>query len=155
MSARLDKTPAGDDTYEQDFHAWAMHQAALLRAGRLTELDAENVAEEIEALARSEKRELSSRLAVLLLHLLKWSHQTERRGNSWRFTIEEQRELLAEHLAENPSLRARLDTAIHGAYGAALRRAERETNLPRDHFPSSCPYTAAQVLDEAFWPDPA
>ena len=82
----------------QDFYAWANEQAALLRAGRLTEADIENIAEEIESMGRSEKRELVNRLTVLLLHLLKWQFQPALRGNSWRLSIEKQRYRLEDHL---------------------------------------------------------
>jgi len=81
--------PGGTDTYEGDFHAWAAAQAALLRAGRLSELDVQHIAEEIEALGRGERRELGHRLEVLILYLLKWSYQPERQGKSWRLTIVE------------------------------------------------------------------
>ena len=89
--------------YEQDFHAWAMEQAALLRAGKLDCIDVANLAEEIESMARSERRELVNRLTVVLLHLLKWQYQPALRGNSWRLTIEEQRDSLAEHLRGGPA----------------------------------------------------
>jgi hypothetical protein len=139
--------------YDSDFYAWATEQAALLRAGRLSEADIEHIAEEIETLGRSEKRELVSRLAVLLLHLLKWTYQPERRGKSWRLTIEEQRRQISRHLRDNPSLRAMLDEATADAYGDAVLRAERETDLPRDLFPWSCPYGVEQLLNDAFWPE--
>lgn len=143
------------DTYERDFHAWANEQATLLRAGRLSDLDTENIAEEIEALGRSERHELTSRLSVLLLHLLKWSHQPELRGRSWELTIKEQRRRLARHLNDNPSLQPWTDEAMADAYGDAVLRAELEMNLLRDMLPWSCPYGFEQAMDEAFWPEPA
>src|ERR1700723_1229460 len=91
--------------YEQDFYAWANEQAALLRAGRVSDADLEHVADEIESMGRSEKRELVSRLKVLLTHLLKWQFQSTLRGTSWRLTIEEQRREVAEHLSDDPSLK--------------------------------------------------
>src|SRR5271168_5304601 len=90
--------------YDTDFYAWANEQAALLRAGRLSEADIQNIAEEIESMGRSEKRELVSRLAVLFQHLLKWRYQPGFRGNSWRLTIEDQRQEVSDHLSENLSL---------------------------------------------------
>ncbi len=143
------------DIYDRDFHAWAMEQAALLRAGRFSEADTRHIAEEIETLGRGEKRELVNRLAVLLLHLLKWSHQPERRGKSWRLTVEEQRRQLARHLRDNPSLMAWRDEAMADAYGDAVLRAERETDLPRDLFPWACPYSFEQAIDDTFWPEAA
>ena len=76
-----------DSLYETDFYAWATRQAALLRAGRLDAADIEHIAEEIDSMGRSEKRELVSRLTVVLLHLLKWQYQPALRGNSWRLSI--------------------------------------------------------------------
>ncbi|MBC7800119.1 MAG: DUF29 domain-containing protein [Gemmatimonadaceae bacterium] len=143
----------GADTHSRDFYAWANEQAALLRAGRLAEADVPHIAEEIEALGRTEKRELVNRLAVLLLNLLKWAYQPERRGTGWRLTIEEQRRQLGRHLRDNPSLRSVQDEALSDAYGDALLRAELETQLPRDVFPWTCPYTWEQAQDEAFWPE--
>src|SRR5271168_219316 len=94
--------------YDRDFYAWANEQAALLRAGRLAEADLENIAEEIESIARAEKRELTNRLKVLLTHLMRWRFQPGLRGNPWRLSIEKQRREVLEHLADSPSLQARL-----------------------------------------------
>ena len=102
--------------YERDFYAWANQQAALLRAGQLSDADIENIAEEIESIGRSEKRALISRLSVLLVHLLKWQFQPERRDKSWRITIEQQRDQLDDQLNDNPSLRSQRDIVIRAAY---------------------------------------
>lgn len=139
--------------YEADFYGWAMEQARLLREGRVGELDLANLAEEIESMGRSEKRELVSRLAVLLLHLLKWQFQPELRGRSWQSSVVVQRRAIARHLRENPSLHARLDEAVVTAYDTALDQAEIETGRLRDMFPWSCPYTFEQAMDEGFWPE--
>ncbi len=140
-------------TYESDLYAWAMEQAALLRSGRLSEADIANIAEEIESLGRSEKRELISRLSVLLLHLLKWAYQPSHRGNSWRLTIAEQRDSIQEHLGDNPSLRASLPDSIRRAYRQARFGAQRETGLGAQSFPPVCQWTGELVLDESFLPD--
>lgn len=92
--------------YEQDFYAWANEQAALLRAGRLSEAGISHVAEEIESRGKAEKRELVSWLKVLLLHLLKWQFQPTMRETSWRLAVKEQRREASDHLDDNPSLRA-------------------------------------------------
>ena len=139
--------------YEQDFYAWANQQAALLRAGRLTDADIANIAEEIESMGRSEKRELVDRLAVLLLHLLKWEFQPGLRGNSWRLTVEEQRYRLERHIADNPSLKATLGAAMLEAYRLALIEAERETGLARRTFPAVCPYDYDRAMRADFWPE--
>ena len=140
------------DTYSRDFYAWATEQAALLRAGQLAEADVENIAEEIESMGRSEKRELVNRLTVLLTHLLKWQAQPALRSNPWRLTILEQHGQLAEHLKENPSLKSVLLDAFATAYRFALLGAQRETGLPEDAFPATCPWTGEQVMAEGFLP---
>jgi|HubBroStandDraft_1064217.scaffolds.fasta_scaffold354328_2 hypothetical protein len=139
--------------YDTDLYAWANEQAALLRAGRLSELDIENIAEEIESMARSEKRELTSRLTVLLVHLLKWRYQPALQSRSWQQTIEEQRIQLEDHLAENPSLKSQLDEIMAKAYRLAGIRAERETGLLRTSFPLTCPFTFDEAMNPDFWPD--
>lgn len=139
--------------YDRDFYAWAMEQAALLRAGKLDAADIDHIAEEIESMGRSEKRELVSRLTVLLLHLLKWRYQPALRGNSWRLSIANARDQLADHLADNPSLKARLDEAVTSAYRYARRSASVETGLPETTFPADCPWPFATVMDETHFPE--
>jgi hypothetical protein len=104
--------PAKSSLYDRDFYAWSVEQAALLREGRVAEADLENIAEELESMGKAEKREFVSRLTVLLLHLLKWRHQRSGRGKSWRLSIANARDDIADHLEDNPSLKAMLDTAI-------------------------------------------
>jgi hypothetical protein len=139
--------------YDSDFYAWANEQAALLREGRFAEADVENIAEEIESLGRSEKRELVNRLVVLLAHLLKWQFQPAWRGKSWRFTIKEQRNQLADHLDDNPSLRAHLDDAIARAYQHALVQVQKETALTEGDLPVFCPYAREQIFSPDFLPE--
>jgi hypothetical protein len=139
--------------YDRDFYAWANEQAALLRVGRLTEADIENIAEEIESTGRSEKRELVSRLTVLLLQLLKWQFQPARRGTSWRLSIENTRYQLEEHLDDNPSLKSQLDQVTRSAYRRAVNDAAIETGLMRGTFPAECPYGYDQAISPDFWPE--
>jgi Domain of unknown function DUF29 len=142
----------GNTLYEQDFHAWTMHQAELLRTRQLDCADLDNVAEEIESMGRSLKRELTSRLIVLLLHLLKWQHQPSLRGNSWRLTIKGQRVSLRQHLRDNPSLKSYLDQAMADAYDSASIEAERETGLATETFPPTSPFSFDQAISDEFWP---
>jgi Domain of unknown function DUF29 len=139
--------------YDQDFFAWAHEQAALLRAGRLSEADIERIAEEIESMGRAEKRELVNRLIVLLHHMLKWQFQPDRRGSSWEATILVQRHALERHLDDNPSLKSAIPLAIDQAYRDAVIEAAGETGLPRQAFPVSCLWTFDQIMDEDFWPE--
>jgi hypothetical protein len=136
------------DQYNRDFYAWASEQAALLRAGNLSAADIANIAEEIDSMGRSEKRELVNRLAVLLTHLLKWEHQPERLSRSWHLSLREQRREVADVLADNPSLRDRLGDLLADAYGKALLAAQRETGLPEETFPAACPWSFEQAMQD-------
>jgi hypothetical protein len=124
----------------------------LLRAGRLSELDVDNIAEEIESMSRSEKRELVSRLKILLMHLLKWQVQPSLRGASWRNSIANARDQISDLLQDSPSLRPRIAEAIETAYSRAVRDAAAETSLDEGAFPPVCPWKFGQISDAAFWP---
>ncbi len=139
--------------YERDFYAWTQEQAALLRSGRLDQLDVVHLAEEIEALGRQERRELVNRLGILLGHLLKWQFQPQLRGKSWQATIIEQRQDLQELIAENPSLKPYLPEAMERAYRKGLLLVVRETPLSLQDLPDQCPYTFEQVMDPNFYPE--
>jgi hypothetical protein len=141
--------------YDQDFYAWANEQAGLLRAGRLSEADIEHIAAEIESMGKAEKRELVSRLRVLLLHLLKWRFQPSRRGASWEGSIINTRDELEEHLCDNPSLKSRVADAVEVVYRRAVVDAVTETTLKKTSFPLSCPWTYEQMMDPDFWPGSA
>lgn len=147
--------PRSSPLYDRDFFAWANEQAGLLRSGRLDQADIAHIAEEIESMGRTEKRELVSRLAVLLMHLLKWRFQPAMRSTSWRLTIEVQRRELARHLADNPSLKSTLAEAIEQAYGDAILNAARETGIEKTRFPSICPWPFEEIAAQDFWPDGA
>jgi Domain of unknown function DUF29 len=145
--------PAKSSLYDRDFYAWSVEQAALLREGRLAEADLETIAEEIESMGKTEKRELVSRLTALLLHLLKWRHQPSHRGKSWRLSIANARNEIADHLEDNPSLKAVLDRAMEQAYGYARLKAAIETEFDENHFPERPPWTFQEAMDPSFWPD--
>src|SRR5271167_3634499 len=113
--------------YEEDFFAWTIEQARLLRAGDLSAVDAANIAEEIESMGRSDRRELQSRLVVLIVHLLKWRFQPSARSRSWSATIEEQRLQTEQVFAESPSLRPLAANMLSPAYAIARERAIAET----------------------------
>ena len=139
------KSAPADQEYEQDFYSWAFRQAALLRAGRFAELDIANIVEELETLGRAEFNSLVSALRVLMLHLLKWDHQPEKRSRSWVVSIVVQRGELSEVLADNPGLKPRLGEALERAYGRARREAAAETGLDVKVFPQACPYDLAAL----------
>ncbi|MCA1854258.1 MAG: DUF29 domain-containing protein, partial [Beggiatoa sp.] len=137
------------------FQAWALENAALLRQGNVADIDMLHIAEELEGMSASERRELQSRLQVLMRHLLKYQYQPERRGKSWLLTIGHQRDAIDRLLKQSPSLRPLLDDAeeIADIYAKAVRDAVIETELDRHLFPSRCPYAIEQLLDGDFLPD--
>ena len=138
--------------YEQDVVAWANEQAKLLREGRTDALDLEHLAEEIEAMSASEKRELKNRFAVLLQHLLKWEFQPDHRTRSWEATMLEQRTAINGVLADSPSLRSALVDSFVEAYPSAVRFAAKETGLEKHVFPKACRYTLDEALTEDWLP---
>ena len=131
--------------YEHDAYAWALEQAGLLRAGKLEQLDLEHLAEVIESMGKSERRALVSQLARLLMHLLKWDHQPERRSRSWRLTIIDAQAKTNRLLNDNPSLKASLPELMSEAYEDARRAAAIETDSELHAFPEKCMYS----FDEA------
>lgn len=146
---RIDR-PTG---YQEDFALWSAEQAALLRAGHLDALDRDNLAEEIESLGRSDRKEIRKRLRVLLAHLLKWRYQPAKRKGGWQATILVQRRELVRTLEENPSLRSHPSEALEESYEIARLKAAGETGLPEDAFPETCPFTIEQILDPGFLPE--
>ena len=137
--------------YDEDIHAWSQEQAQLIRAGRFDLVDRKHVAEEIEDVGKSEQRELASRMAVLMAHLLKWRYQPERRGASWERTIKAQRKELAYHLDETPSLRPKLIEPrwLDMVWARAVAQAVSETDL--DCFPETCPWTMDDEILNPTW----
>lgn len=142
-------------TYEQDIVAWANEQANMLRTGQFDRLDIEHIAEEIEDVGKSEQRELASRMAVLLAHLLKWQFQPERRGASWEITINTQRKAIERRLRKTPSLKQDLQDSEwwEDVWGDASADAARETGLGMDYFPAICPWTAEDILNPNWKPE--
>lgn len=141
--------PAG---YENDFLLWVEQQVELLRAKKFEQLDLNNIIEEMESMGKSLRRELGSRLKVLLMHLLKCEYQPEKKSVSWLGTIAEQRDEIEALLEDNPSLQADVASRSQRAYAQAVRAAARETGLPETTFPPDNPYSAGQLLDHGFFP---
>jgi hypothetical protein len=121
-------------SYDDDVYGWAMAQAALIRSGRLSEIDVENIAEEIESVGKSEARALESALRVVVLHMLKWEAQPAFRSKSWATSIRIHREHFDELLAENPSLKPQLDHLHARAHRSARVEASNETGLDIESF---------------------
>jgi len=109
--------------------------------------------EEIEDVGKSEKRELASRMALLLSHLLKWQFQSGRRGASWQRTIKEQRKAITLEIKSTPSLKVSLNDSdwLAKIWADAVAKAVDETGL--DVFPEVCTWTTEQILDQEFFPE--
>jgi hypothetical protein len=137
--------------YDRDFYAWANEQAALLREGKLGDADIEHIAQEIESMGKTEKRELARQLALLLLHLLKWRFQPFMRSATWEVSIKVQRNGLVDHLEDNPSLKPLIDNVIDKAYRHAVLKSMLETGLPESVFPKICPWSFDEMMDPDFW----
>jgi hypothetical protein len=141
------------DLYDTDVAAWSERQADALRRRAANEIDWDNVAEEIESLSRSDKREIRSRLAVICEHLLKWQFQPDARSGSWRGSIREARDKIADVIEESPSLAdypAAHLAGPRGAYARGRTKAADETGIT--DLPVACPWAIEQVLDHGFWP---
>ncbi|MGI3901787.1 MAG: DUF29 domain-containing protein [Janthinobacterium lividum] len=141
--------------YDVDAHAWAMEQAELMRLRRFDELDIENLADEVQDVARRERRELLSRLSLVYQHLLKWDHQPDRRSASWARTIVEQRRQVDELLDEARSLRSHLPALTETAFRQGRVAALNETDLPDAVMPDIDPYSWDDVMTRPIvWPEP-
>ncbi|KJR40161.1 protein of unknown function DUF29 [Candidatus Magnetoovum chiemensis] len=139
--------------YENDFYQWTVKNADLLRQGRLNEIDIENIAEEIESLGERDKRELLSRLRVLITHLLKWQYEPKRRSKSWIRTINTQRAEIELVIEDSPSLKYDIEIAMEKAFITARRQFEKETGINKERLPKTCPYTYDQLSDDDFLPE--
>jgi len=149
----VQRTPGATATlYEVDETAWLEATADLIRNGRLTEVELNTLAEYLTDMAQRDRREVFSRLAVLLSHLLKWEYQPDRRSGSWRGTIlEQQREL--RQLLESGTLRTHATAVFADAYTDARKQTAAETGLARTAFPEECGWDLDSAL--ADWDEDA
>lgn len=140
--------------YETDFYLWTQQQADLLRQGEFNrvDLDLTNIAEEIESMGKRDRRAIGGYLQNVLMHLLKWRYQPERRGASWQLSITNGREQIFDLLEESPSLKPQLNGLLQKEYPRARRNAAGETGLPLTAFPEQCPFTVEEITGD-YWPD--
>jgi hypothetical protein len=136
--------------YETDYQKWIDTTIEKLRLQDYSNIDWENLIEEIEDMGRSERKSLKSNLIVVLTHLLKWQYQPEFRSGSWKGSIVEHRRRIREALSDSPSLKHYLEEVFAGCYLDAVEQASAETGLPVETFPQECPYTSAEVLNSNF-----
>jgi hypothetical protein len=139
--------PAVVPRYEDDLYGWVQHQVALLKAGRLTEVDAGNIAEELSDVGGEQYDKLESALRVVMLHLLKWDHQPTHRSRSWVLSVREHRRRIERILRKNPSLRPQIEEARLEGYIDAQDDAVRETGFPETQFPDECPYDWDAIMN--------
>lgn len=139
--------------YETDYLQWIETTVKKLRFGDYTNVDWENLIEEIEDMGRSERRSLKSNLIVVLVHLLKWQFQPEHRSGSWEGSIIEHRRRIREAIFDSPSLQPYLESIFVECYPLAVKQAKAETRLPLEIFPQQCPYELVDVVNDEFLPD--
>jgi Domain of unknown function DUF29 len=140
--------------YEVDFLEWSRETAGLLREGKLTDVDIEHVAEEIEDLGNSLRHSLRSRLRQILMHLLKIRYQGRKQQHlpSWQTSVRNQRVEIEDLISDAPSLRREMEMMFASCYDRARKMASGETRLPVSTFPVECPWPLEQVMDLEFWP---
>ena len=146
------KAPASAP-YSEDFVRWCFEQAELLKARQFTKADLENIVEELESMGNEQRRALRSSYRLLIMHLLKWQFQPQRRSRSWKNTITRERVNIADYEGDSATLRDQAPVLVAEAYRGAVLRASGQTDLPRRAFPADCPYTLEQLRDPDWMPE--
>jgi predicted DNA-binding protein YlxM (UPF0122 family) len=141
------------DLYERDFCLWVERALVLLREGNFKDLDLENLLEEIADMSNSQKQALESNLKNILMHLLKYKYQANKRTNSWRYTIVEHRQRIRKAFKNSPSLKRHFLDEFADVYLEARQLAAIETGLSINNFPLECPFSIEQSLDEVYFPE--
>ena len=131
----------------QDETAWLEQTATLVAQGRFDEIDPDHLSEYLSDMARRDRREVVSRLTVLLTHLLKWERQAERRGGPWEATIMHQRQELQD-LLESNTLRSHAQAMLPTAYERAVKQAVLETGTDESVFPAACAWSLEEIMAE-------
>jgi hypothetical protein len=139
--------------YEIDFNLWLGEQITALRTGSFADLDTQNVIEELEGLGISQKHAIRSQLKRLLLHLLKWQYQADKRSGSWKASIRNARQEIERLLLTSPGLKSYLTEGLETEYQRARRLASDETALPLSNFPEEQSYPLEAILNEDWLPE--
>jgi len=143
---------------DDDLYAWLLDQAASLRSRRSNFVEWDAVAEELEAMAAKERRDLVAQLRTVLTHLLKWQYSAVRRSeSSWRDSIVRARQDAMEILDDSRTLKNELPTHLNRDYRQARSLAGSQMRLDKRDwqglFPETCPWDAErEVLNEDFFP---
>jgi hypothetical protein len=139
--------------YEKDYYLWLEETVQLLREGKLRELDVSNLIEEIEDMGKSEKKAIKSNSRILLMHLLKWKYQPNKRSKSWKSSIIEHRKRIRDSFEDSPSLKVYFADNFDLCYQDAKELAAAETELPIDKFPVQCPFSKKDTLRTDYLPE--
>lgn len=134
--------------YKNDIYGWALSQVHLLKKGDFQKVDLKNVIEEIEDLAKSERKALKNQIIRLLMHLLKVKYQPSKHSKSWDKSIGNSRIEIEQILSENPSLKRELSKVFEESYPYARKKAHIETALELKTFPEECPWSLKKALYE-------
>ena len=155
MTTNLNKTSFTntDSLYEEDFNLWIDTTAKILRERQIEQLDFKNLIEELESMGRSEKDALESNFVVVLMHLLKYKYQPQRRSNSWLSSIYEHRRRIRRAFSKSPSLKNYLNEVFAECYQDARQEASLETGLPLEVFPIECPFNVEETLNPDYLPE--
>lgn len=139
--------------YDTDFYDWILTTVTLLRQRRFADLDIEHLVEELEDMGKRERRSLKSHIRNVILHLLKWRYQPDKRSPSWRQSLRNGRIEIHELLRDSPSLKRLVSTMLNENYPAARADAIDETGLSEETFPAQCPFSIEQILTMGYWPE--
>ncbi|PSO56272.1 MAG: DUF29 domain-containing protein [Cyanobacteria bacterium QH_10_48_56] len=138
--------------YDQDYYLWLEHTTQLLKQGKFSGVDIPNLIDEIEGMGKSQKQALKSNLRVVLMHLLKYQYQPEKRSNSWKYSIREHRNCLHDQFEDSPSLKRDFNDVFQQCYANAREEAADETGLSIDTFPIESPFLPEQSLNTEYLP---
>ncbi len=139
--------------YSTDFSTWISQTAQLLRERRWHDIDVANLIDEVEDLGKSERRAISSQLTRLLLHLLKWQYQPQRRSDSWLDSITDARTQIDLAINDSPSLKGYPAEQLEESYRRARRQAAIQTKLEIAVFPQTCQYSLDLVVADDWLPE--
>lgn len=155
MATNLNKTSVTntDSLYEEDFNLWIDTTAKILRERQIEQLDFKNLIEELESMGRSEKDALESNFVVVLMHLLKYKYQPQRRSNSWLSSIYEHRRRIRRAFSKSPSLKNYLNEVFAECYQDARQEASLETGLQLEIFPIECSFNVEETLNPNYLPE--
>ncbi len=142
--------------YHTDFVAWADETAKLLQQRRLEEIDLDALVEEVEGLAKRDRKAMRSQLQRLLIHLLKWYYlpnDHERTHGDWDTTINHARHEIEDDMADSPSLSSYPADVLDRVYQRARREARDQTQLDLSMFPEQCPWPIEHILEDGWLPE--